>query len=103
MGMLKNLGASIKGRLGLSGGDTKMWGHGVYGSADFIAEMGEHQRLLKIERKKKAEARFFDTEGAGKRRFAKLSLGNEEELDELSEGERSQRATGRFADDRLVL
>ena len=97
MGMLKNLGASIKRRAGLDV-DEEALAH-----ANWEAKIKEKERLEAIARKKKGEARFFDIEGQGKRRFAKLSLGNEEDLDAVGEDRRSLRASGRFTDDRLVL
>lgn len=95
MGMLSNLVSSVGKSLFGEAPNT--------GQAQWKAEQRERERLLGIERKKKREARFFTTEGEGKRRFAALSFGNEDELDELSEDRRSLRASGRFADDRLVL
>lgn len=95
MGMLSNL--------------TKSIGKSLFGEAPNTAqaqrdaEQRERGRLSLIEKKKKRESQFFTTEGEGKRRFAELSFGNEDELDELSEDRRSLRASGRFADDRLVL
>ncbi|MCP4342370.1 MAG: hypothetical protein GY799_26710 [Desulfobulbaceae bacterium] len=93
--MLKNLGASVKRRLGLEAPNTSQ--------AQFDAQQRERERLLGIERAKKRESRFLVTEGEGRRRFAKLSFGNEDELEEDTEDRRSLRRSGRFTEDRLVL
>lgn len=79
------------------------------GSADIrgnleSAKKRERDRLAKIkDRDESFVDRFFKTEGQGLRRQNILSFGNEDDLDEMDEDERSLRATGRFAENRLVL
>lgn len=98
MGMLQNLGASVKGRLGLDGPSEE-----ELAAIRKKAQQDEFRRL-DVERKvKRREAKFLQTVGEGKRRDVNLSFGNTDDLDEESEDLQSRRATGRFKEARLVL
>lgn len=98
MGMLSNLGNSIKKSLGLKGpsGEELQAGR----DANYTAEQ---LRLQRAERDAHEAAGFGATGGKGIARKGKLSFGNERLLRKLDPGQRSLRSIGRFSENRLVL
>lgn len=96
MGMLSNLGKSIKGSLGLegpSGEDLKARAREAY--------TNEQKRLQFIEDEKREEAKR--AEHIEKMTDVGLTFGDTRRARNLGTERRSLRATGRFNEDRLVL
>ena len=98
MGMLQNLGGSLKRRLGLTGPSEEE----LKGIAN--ANSLKQQRMLEQEKQLSLEeASFLETEGQGVKRQAKLTFGDTERQRNLTKEQRSLRSSGRFSTDRLVL
>jgi len=98
MGMLSNLGNSLKKSLGLKGPS------GEELRAMSEAEAAAERSRLKVERRHaRLESGFLETEGMGKRRQARISFGNKERITSLTPQQRSLRESGRFDSNRLVL
>jgi len=67
------------------------------------AEAKEMIQLAKEEKKRREEAKFMTREGAGVRRRASISLGDDRTDALQNSEEKSIRATGRFNTNRLIL
>ena len=87
--------SKVADTLGLGGGQD-------LGQLSEDAFRRETARLNKLKITKRKEAQFLETEGQGMSEAASFSFGDETDLEDLTQEERTQRSTGR-RDTGLIL